>query len=165
VWARVSNRESNLDRIPDAVARFAKALPRLPDGRIDYSGASEAAVLDCYVFCRDRILLLKRRRPLAGIEHAWHVVSGFLDEECSLRKKVEAELLEETGIRDVVDMQALQPYRHADATIWNVYPVRVQVASQGPILLNEEHSEYAWFTIEDMDRLLLPHACAALRRN
>src|SRR4051812_13904152 len=102
---------------------MATMLPRLPDGRIDYSTAPEAPVLDCYVLCGRRILILKRRQPLAGIVGAWHIVTGFLDEECSLRKKVEVELLEETGIERAVRMRALRPYRHEQERRWDVYPV------------------------------------------
>jgi len=91
----------------------------------------------------------------------WHVVSGFLDEECSLRTKVEVELFEETGIQEVVRMQALPPYRHKHERIWDVYPVIAEVNPGGAIRLNEEHSQFAWVMISEMNRYLLPHVCAA----
>jgi 8-oxo-dGTP pyrophosphatase MutT (NUDIX family) len=155
---------SLLEQIPFEVLGLAAVLPRLADGRIDYSTAAEAPVLDCYVVCQEQILILKRRRPLLGTGTAWHVVSGFLDEECSLRTKVEAELFEETGIQEVVRMHALTPYRHEHERVWIVYPVMVEVNACGAIRLNEEHSKYAWVPVPEMNHYLLPHVYAAFRQ-
>src|SRR4051794_7149562 len=109
-----------LNAIPPEVARLKSTLPRFPDGRLDYSDAPEAAVVDCYVTHSYRLLILKRAQPLAGSLTAWHVVSGYLDEECTLQEKVFEEVFEEIGVSWITSMKDTDPYVHLDAKTWTV---------------------------------------------
>ena len=56
-------------------------LPRLTDGRIDYTHSSAAPVLICFVNYRDRFLLLKRSEKVSAYRGLWSVVAGFIDDE------------------------------------------------------------------------------------
>jgi ADP-ribose pyrophosphatase YjhB (NUDIX family) len=149
-----------LEEVPAEVARAASVLPRFGDGRLDYSASVTAAVLDCYVYCGQQLLMLKRNNPLGGLEKPWHVVSGFLDEARPLCDKVMTEIFEEIGRQAILSMYALGPYCSRDSRKWTVYPVAAEIAAGSTIRLNEEHSEFAWVPLDAACRYLLPHVCA-----
>lgn len=150
-----------LDRVPREVLRLERLLPRFQDGRIDYTNAARAPVLDCYVLCKRRLLILKRTRPIAGSDNAWHVVSGFLDTPRSLREHVHQELREEINLRpEVIDsLFGLEPYRHIDAKLWTVYPVVARLRCDWPIRLNEEHVRFRWIDTAEIKAYLAPQVC------
>jgi len=152
--------DSALEQVPPEVVYSAAVLPRFADGRVDYSTSSAAPVLDCYVYCADKLLVLKRSNPLGEFENQWHVVSGFLDEERPLRELAIAELFEEIGPQEIELMEALPPWCSRDARFWTVYPVAARIAGSSEIRLNEEHSEFAWIPFEDAGLYLLPHIYA-----
>ena len=153
-----------LDEVPPGVFRLKRVLPQFPDGRIDYSGSSEALVLDCYVLREGELLILRRANPIAGSSSHWHVVSGYLDDECTVRQKVVEELSEETGVTQICSMQATDPYMHVDVKTWTVYPVAVRIAAGTDIRLNEEHTEFAWIHPVEIGNYLLPQVCAAFTK-
>jgi ADP-ribose pyrophosphatase YjhB (NUDIX family) len=149
-----------LEEVPAEVAWGASVLPRFSDGRLDYSASPDAAVLDCYVYREQELLVLKRSNPLGGLEKPWHVVSGFLDEARPLCDKAMAEIFEEIGGQEILSMYALAPYCSRDSRKWTVYPVAAEVSAESTIRLNEEHSEFAWVPFDATCRYLLPHVCA-----
>jgi hypothetical protein len=67
-------------RPQDIISRLAEKLPKFLDGRIDYTDAKEAAVLNCFVMHDGELLLLKRSDKVSHYKGVWHVVAGFLDE-------------------------------------------------------------------------------------
>ena len=146
-----------LTQVPSEVARDAPALPRLGDGRVDYSSSLHAAVLDCYVYRRQEMLVLKRRDSLGGLERPWHVVSGFLDRLLPLCDMALAEIFEETGQQKVLSLHALAPYCSRDTKLWTIYPLAAELAAGGEIRLNEEHSDFAWIPFDAAAGYLLPH--------
>lgn len=149
--------DSVLELVPAEVAESASVLPRLRDGRLDYSASLDAAVVDCYVYREQELLVLKRRNLLGGLTEPWHVVSGFLDEVLPLCDKAVDEIFEETGPQQILSMYALAPYCSRDSRLWTVYPVAVEIAPGGEVRLNEEHSAFAWIPFEAACRYLLPH--------
>jgi len=153
-----------LNRVPREVLRLGKLLPRFQDGRIDYTNARQAPVLDCYVFCSGRLLILKRTRPIAGSATEWHVVSGYLDTARSLREHVYQELREEIALclGAFDSLLALEPYRHFDAKLWTVYPVLARLHCEWRIRLNEEHVEFRWIDPAHIRAYLAPHVCRAI---
>jgi 8-oxo-dGTP diphosphatase len=153
-----------LHRVPAEVLRVEKLLPRFQDGRIDYTNARRAPVLDCYVFCKRRLLILKRTRPIAGSGNAWHVVSGFLDTPRSLREHVLQELREEINLHPgaMDSLFSLKPYRHFHAKLWTVYPVIARLDCDWPIRLNDEHVEFRWIHAAEIKFYLAPQVCRAI---
>lgn len=146
-----------LEQVPAEVIQKATVLPRLRDGRLDYSLSLDAAVVDCYVYREQELLVLKRRNALGGLTNPWHVVSGFLDEVLPLCEKAAGEVLEETGPQQILSMYALAPYCSRNSRLWTVYPVAAEIAAGGEVWLNEEHSDFAWIPFEAARRYLLPH--------
>ena len=153
-----------LDKIPPEVNRLSRALPRFPDGRINYTSATEAVVVDCYVLRQEELLILKRRNQIAGSMTPWHVVAGYLDQACTLRQKALEEVVEETGVTQICSMEAIAPYVHVDVKAWTVYPVAVRIFPGSEIRLNEEHTEFAWIKPNRVSEYLLPQVCDAFMK-
>ena len=150
-----------IDEIPAEVQRLKDSPLRFSDGRIDYTDASEAPVLNIYA-THERKVLLVRRSPLVGwLKERWHVPAGFLDDEKTLEQKVYEELEEETGIRiaSVRAMTALEPVVDKDEhKRWKVYPVHVELNRRPRITLDYEHTARAWaspWTLYDFNLLPL----------
>ena len=162
--------ESQGDIIPPVVERFAKTLPRLADGRIDYSESESAPVLTCFVQYRDEILLLKRSNKVRIYQGKWNTVAGYLDELKPLSDKLEEELREELGIalEDILKIKIGEIYEFRDeevAKTWIIHPALVQLKNKPNIKLDWEHTEYVWITIEEFENFdTVPKLKESLKR-
>ena len=110
-------------------------LPRFPDGRINYTGAKKAPVLNCVVQYGDKVLLLKRSDKVANYQGYWNFVAGFIDEPRPIREKVLEEVAEELKIEeaDIASIKTAEPYEVFDPNAqktWIVYPALVVLAKQ-----------------------------------
>src|SRR5436309_6273284 len=103
-------------KIPAAVESLGNKLPRFPDGRIDYTHATVAPVILCFVQWQDKILLLKRSEKVLSYKNKWNTVGGYLDELKTLRQFALDELREELGISEttIKDLVFVEPHEHAD---------------------------------------------------
>lgn len=137
---------SVLDAVPEAVMRLGKILPRFPDGRVDYTHATEAPVLDVFVMYDQKLLLLKRSEQVGWLKGRWHIIAGFLDDEKTLREKILEEMLDETQITPeyVGHMHAVEPFYDNGAKLWLVHPALVTLAKEPKIVLDWESTEYTW---------------------
>ena len=130
------------------VARVS--LPKFPDGRIDYTDAAHAPVLNVLVLCDGYILLTHRGDKVGTMRNCWHIPAGYLDEEVSLRHKALEELREELGISASMakDMRALAPSKETlDGKTWTVYSIIVRVLERPPIVLDWEHDDARWVSL------------------
>ncbi|HIH23717.1 TPA: NUDIX domain-containing protein [Candidatus Woesearchaeota archaeon] len=135
------------------IRELDKQLPHFSDGRIDYTGARIAPVLNCYIRHDDRLLVLKRSDKVSFLKGRWHVIAGYLDEIKTVEDKAIEELGEETGIlrAHVSSVQLHEPYvAHSHNTDWEVYPVLIDVRT-ADVTLDWEHSEYAWIRADEID--------------
>lgn len=142
-------------RIRNIVEQFAKKLPKLSDGRIDYSDSDAAPVITVFIRFRDRILLLKRSDKVATYRGKWNTVSGYLDEPRPIREKVLEEIQEEVGIGEdnILSIHIGETYEVKDTEInktWIVHPVLAQLKSRPAIRLDWEHTEYKWVRAEEL---------------
>src|SRR5687767_3775690 len=114
--------EKEIDR---RVKQIAEKLPRLADGRIDYSHAETALVVTCFVKFQEKILLLKRSDKVRTYQGQWNTVAGYIDEPKPLREKVREELREELGIsdEDVLHIKLGEPFEFHDAEIKKTWRV------------------------------------------
>ena len=143
----------NPDDIPADIVRLGAQLPKFEDGRIDYTHATEAAVLDCIVLCEGRILLLKRSDKVGWLKNRWHTIAGFLDEEKSLRSKALNELYEETGINEgiVKSVRCAEPFQNKDEhKTWIVHPVLIELSYEPTVTLDWENTDYVWVYPKDI---------------
>lgn len=91
----------------------------------------------------------------------WNGISGFLDDQRSLKEKVEDEIKEELGmsktkIRRIRLGEIFDQEDPAHKKTWVVHPVLVEVKTD-KVTLDWEAEEYKWVTVGEIKKLkLLP---------
>lgn len=143
------------ERLFEAVRQFAERLPKLADGRIDYSAAQRAAVVTCFVRFQGRILLLKRSERVGTYRGLWHTVAGYLDELKPLREKILEELEEELSLgRDLIGAIKIgEPFEFHDPALgktWLVQPALAELNAEPRLKLDWEHTEHRWIRPEEI---------------
>jgi 8-oxo-dGTP pyrophosphatase MutT (NUDIX family) len=138
------------------VERFGAGLPRLPDGRVDFSAATELPVLVCFVECQGKILLLKRSSKVRSYRGKWCGVAGYIDQARPVEDIVYAELKSELGLspQDVDSMSLGQAYDFADPALnrrWRIHPMFVRLKGTPQIEIDWEHTDFEWILPEDLD--------------
>lgn len=130
--------------------KFSLQNPHFSDGRIDYTDAKEAAVVDCFVRFHDKLLILERSNKVGFLKNSWNMISGYLDEPGkTLQEKTYEEVWEETGIasNNMASYIEGKPYLRLNPGMgktWYVFPVLVDLYRQQPIKLDWEHDSFAW---------------------
>jgi 8-oxo-dGTP pyrophosphatase MutT (NUDIX family) len=110
----------------------------------------------CAIFVRDgRILLGKRAPHRASCPNCWDVIGGHVEPGETIEQALVREAEEETGLTPLrfVSAGRLQP--RAVHHFFMVFDWR----GGEPSALGDEHTELAWFTIEEacaLDPLALP---------
>ena len=138
-------------------------------GQIDYTNARWAPVMNCVVVYKNKFLVVQRSRKLNFYPGYWNGISGFLDDQKSLTKKVVDELKEELSISksnikrirlgEIFDQEELK-YKKT----WIVHPVLVEVKTDA-VKLDWEARDYKWVTLREVKRLkLLPGFGEVLKR-
>lgn len=135
--------------------KYGKGLPRLPDGRVDFSEASVLPVLSCFVECNGKLLLLKRSSKVRSYQGKWCAVAGFIDQPRPLEEIVYAELKAELGLKpeDVAGIAAGQPYEFTDEQLgkrWIVHPLFARLKGTPRIEIDWEHTDFEWIRPEDL---------------
>jgi ADP-ribose pyrophosphatase YjhB (NUDIX family) len=141
--------------VPEEILTLANALPRFPDGRIDYTHAPVAPVLNVFVLYQGKLLLVKRGDKVGWLKDRWHIIAGFLDEEKTLAEKALEEMGEELGItpESVKEIVALDPYRDPlGGKEWIIYPVIIDLVEMPEITLDWENVDYAWIELGDIEK-------------
>ncbi|RLI76564.1 hypothetical protein DRP05_12680 [Archaeoglobales archaeon] len=139
----------------EIVEVLGKTLPKLPDGRIDYSNSDIAPVITVFVKHGDEILILKRSDKVRTYKGKWNTVAGYLDEVKPIEYKVLEELREETGVEGNVisKIKFGRPYKFVDNKIkktWIVFPVLVELKEKIDPKLDWEHTEFRWIKKEEL---------------
>ena len=137
------------------IEEFGQGLPRLPDGRVDYSQARTMPVLTCFVECKGRILLLKRSSKVRSYRGKWCGVAGFIDQAKPVEEIIHQELKVELGLspQDVTSMNMGQPYDFEDVALqrrWRIHPVFVRLQGTPRIDIDWEHTDFEWIRPEDL---------------
>lgn len=164
----VLDEEKNASTI---IKKLGESLPHLPDGRIDYSRASKAAVLICFVIHKDEILILKRSDKVGFYRGKWNVVSGFLDDLKPLKEKAMEEIQEELGIQkeDVSSISVKKFWEFEDSNLqktWIVFPVLTELTRKPEIILNWENSDFKWIKTHELKKFdTVPHLRENLMKN
>lgn len=146
-----------MSKFPD-LSEF-ESLPKFMDGRIDYTDASKAPVLNCVVFHNGKVLILKRSDKVVNYKGKWNVVAGFLDERKPVEQFALEELSEELGITpsELHVGRTYEVFDESAGKTWIVYPVLAVVESP-EVTLDWEHSDFKWIEpsqVEDFDRVYL----------
>ena len=130
-------------------------------GQTDYTKARWAPVINCVLKHKEKILVVERSKELNFYPGYWNGVSGFLDDQKSLKEKVVEEIREELGLSEdkikrirlgeIFDQEEPK-YKKT----WIVHPVLVDV-SDDSIEIDWEARNYRWVTLGQARKLkLLP---------
>jgi len=124
------------------------------DGRVNYTNADIAPVVMCTVIYNDSILLAKRGYGLADAEGYWSTIDGFIDEIKSITEQVMQEVKEELGLninRSQVKIGESYTLKNPqERRTYIVFPCLVSLKKEPDIVLNEEHTEFAWIRRNDL---------------
>lgn len=142
---------------------------QLKPGQIDYSKARWAPVINCVLKYKNKLLVVQRSQELFFYPGYWNGVSGFLDDQRSLKQKISDELREELGIQKLeIKLIRLGKIFDQEAPkykkTWIVHPVLVEVGTD-IIKLDWEAINYKWLTLREVKKLqLLPGFDEVLKR-
>jgi ADP-ribose pyrophosphatase YjhB (NUDIX family) len=130
-------------------------------GQTDFTNIRWAPVINCVVRYKGKILLVQRDGALNFYPGYWNGISGFLDDDKSLREKVREEIREELGLsKKVIKQITLGKIFDQEAPkykkTWIVHPVLVEVTTDA-IKLDREARSFQWLTPKAVRKLkLLP---------
>ena len=138
--------------------RFA-SLPRFRDGRIDYTGSSEAAGVYVVVRYHNELLVLKRSSSVSSMVGEWFFCCGFLDDP---NKTIEEQALEELAEETTIRAEHVSSTEYLGELVvkekggaWYVHVVAVALQMRPSINLNWEHDEYSWMSVDNAARLFV----------
>lgn len=158
---RVLNFKLNCHSRPDResmskiLKKFNENFPKFPDGRINYCGQKEAAVINVFIIFKNELLILKRSDKVGNYKERWNVVVGYYDELKAVEEKALGEVGEETGIgRDQIrDVKICPNFKLDDKEIdkiFYVFPVLITLKYKLEIKLDWEHTEYSWIKFDEL---------------
>jgi dATP pyrophosphohydrolase len=96
-----------------------------------------------------RVLLLKRKQTIQG---AWAGVGGSIEEGEKAWQAILREIKEETGLtpEKLYSADTCEQFYEIDKDSILIAPVFVAyVSDNAAVTINEEHSEFGWFTFEE----------------
>jgi isopentenyldiphosphate isomerase len=134
---------------------------KLKPGQIDFTNARWVPVINCVLKYQNKILIVQRSKDVAFYPEYWNGVSAFLDDEKSLKQKIQEELKEELGIAKskIVRIRLGEIFNQEApkyGKTWVVHPVLVEVATD-KIKLDWEAKSYRWVKLQEIKGLkILP---------
>jgi hypothetical protein len=130
-------------------------------GQTDYTNIRWAPVINCVLEYKDKYLGVQRNSDLNFYPNYWNGISGFLDDQKSLKEKVLEELEEELNIskENIENIKLGEIFNQEESKYkktWIVHPVLVKIKTN-KINLNWEAINYKWATLQEINELkLLP---------
>ncbi len=157
-------------KVFEMLNEVSKKLPKLSDGRIDYSNSDVAPVVTVFVRYNNEILLLKRSNKVRTYKGKWNTVAGYIDEFKPLKEKILEELREEIGVdeNDIASIKFGEPYEFFDEKIkkkWIVFPALVELRRKIDVNLDWEHVEFKWIKKDEIRKFdTVPNLIESLKR-
>ena len=136
-----------------------KFIPK--PGQVDFTNVRWAPVINCVLKFRNKILVVQRSPHMRFYPGSWNGISGFLDDQKSLKEKVYQEVKEEVGLssKQVLSTKLGTIFNQEEPKYkktWIVHPVLVRVSTDD-IKLNWEAVNHKWLAPQDAKTLkLLP---------
>lgn len=136
---------------------------RISITKADYTNIHWAPIIHCIIKYNEKILLIQRGEKL---DHPfyWSGVSGFLDDQKSLKSKVKEELREEVGItsQQIKSIHLGEIFHRNAAEFkkkWIVHPVLVELHSNQIQLNPQECHDFRWVYLKDINKFRLLPGC------
>ena len=130
-------------------------------GQVDYTNIRWAPVINCVLRYKGKFLLVQRNKGMKLYPSYWNGLSGFLDDNKSLKEKVFQELKEEVGLseKDILSIKIGKIFDQDEPKYkktWIVHPVLVNVKTN-EIKLDWEAQDYRWVNLKEIKEMkLLP---------
>ncbi len=130
-------------------------------GQVDYTNIRWAPVINCVLKYKGRLLLVQRSKGMKLYPSYWNGLSGFLDDNKSLKEKVFQELKEEVGLneKDILSIKIGKIFDQDEPKYkktWIVHPVLV-IIKRNEIKLDWEAQDYRWVSLKEIKEMkLLP---------
>lgn len=147
--------------IKSAMGDKNKPIFKVRPGQVDYTSARWAPVVNCVLKYKDKFLIVQRSKELNFYPGYWNGISGFLDDQRSLREKVVVEIQEELGmpankIKRIKLGEIFDQEEPKYGKTWIVHPVLVEVGTS-KIKLDWEAKNYKWVSLQEAKKFkLLP---------
>lgn len=141
--------------LPEWLERALKKYGLYEGKAVNYTHADKAPIVMCTVFCNDELLLVKRSYGLADAEGYWSTVNGFIDENKPVKEIVQQEAKEELGLDvSLEDIKVAKSYtleNPKEKRKYIVFACLITLKSKPKVVLDHEHTDYAWTTREQLD--------------
>lgn len=130
-------------------------------GQVDFTNIRWAPVINCVLKYKNKILIVERNKEMRLYPGYWNGISGFLDDNKSLKEKIEEELKEEVSLnkKNIISINLGQIFNQEESKYkktWIVHPVLVEVNTD-KIKLDWEAQNYKWVKIIELKKFkLLP---------
>ncbi len=141
---------------------------KLRPGQTDFTRIRWAPVINCVLKHKNKILIVQRSRAMQLYPGYWNGISGFLDDNKSLKEKVYEEVAEEAGL-DKKHIRSIRLGKIFDQDepkykkTWIVHPVLVTVDTDA-VVLDWEAQNFKWLKPDDVKKLkLMPGFDAVLQ--
>ena len=105
------------------------------------------------VRCKGKLLILKRQKNKTYDPDRWEFVSGFIKKSRSLAEQAAEQVSFETGLKPVLEKEGDVFEVKDEYGKWIIHPFLFSVESSQVKIRKEDHSEYKWADIEELDRL------------
>jgi 8-oxo-dGTP diphosphatase len=112
---------------------------------------SQAQVIAAIIERSGRFLLGKRSLSKKSAPGFWCTITGGIEPGETEQQAVVREVREETGL-EVLPIQKVAETDTRDGTA-RIHWWRVEIVAGNAALMNEEHTELGWFTVEEMRKL------------
>jgi isopentenyldiphosphate isomerase len=136
-------------------------------GQTDYTQIHWAPVINCVLEFKGKFLIVQRSKKLNFYPNYYNGISGFLDDNKSLKEKIKKEIREELGLKsqDISSIQIGNIFHQRAPKYnktWIVHPVLARVKTD-KIKLDWEAQGFKWIDIADAPKYkLLPGFCRVI---
>lgn len=137
--------------------RRNKILKNLYENGLDFykenNNGSNSDFTDALIINKGKLLLGLRSKDCAIAPNKWGLLgSGHLEKFLSLERNIKKEVKEETGL-DVLDCKLVNVRKINDGKN-KIYYFMVTIPDNSEVVLNqEEHSNYKWVSVEDIEQM------------
>lgn len=114
----------------------------------------EISVVCAIIKCKDKILLAKRS-PQKDKNQSWELPGGKREKGEEISESLLRELCEETGLTSFSELLFFTTLYLQKEFFFELHIFECLLEDKAPIQLSEEHSEYAWVSLEEAKKLPL----------